>query len=71
VHTFDQIVALEMIPSGEYSNELQRNGPWYNVTFSDGRSFNFGGDNEGSSESQLAAIAKYVAERSGQEWRMR
>jgi hypothetical protein len=70
-HRFDQIYALETIPSGEHNETLQKTGPWFNVTFRDGRSFSFGHDNEGLSESESAAIAKYLAERSGKEWQTR
>ena len=70
-HSFDQIRSLETIPGGMRSDKLVKNGPWYNVVFNDGRSFSFGDDNEGCSETEQSAIAKFIAERSGQTWLVR
>ncbi len=70
-HSFDQIASLEMIPDGMRSDELVKNGPWFNVVFTDGRSFAFGHDNEGCAVTDMSAIATYIAEQSGQSWRVR
>ena len=61
-HSFDQIASLEMIPDGMRSDELVKNGPWFNVVFTDGRSFAFGHDNEGCAVTDMSAIATYIAE---------
>ena len=71
-HSFDQITSLEMIPGGMRSDKLVKNGPWYSVEFADNsRSFTFGDDNEGCSEAELSAMAKFIAQRSGKLWRVR
>jgi hypothetical protein len=70
-HAFDQIASLEVIPDGMHSNELARYGPLHTVTFADGRKFTFGDENEGCSKAEVSTIAKFIAERSKQTWRVR
>jgi len=71
VHAFDQIVSLQMIPKGEHNDELNADGPWYSAAFSDGSAFTFDASDGGVSDSELTAIAKFVADRSGKNWHMR
>jgi hypothetical protein len=68
-HSFDQITSLKMIPSGMHSDGVARDGPWRRVVFVDGHTFIFGHENEGCSEAEVSAIARFIAERSGHAWR--
>lgn len=67
-HSFDEIASLEMIPAKMRSDELVRDGPWHRVWFTDGRDFTFAHDNEGCTEADLVATARFIAKRSGKRW---
>jgi hypothetical protein len=70
-HGFDQIASLETIPAGMHSDGVARDGPWYRINFTDGGNFTFGHENEGCSDDDISAIAKFIAERSKQAWQVR
>ena len=68
VHGFDQIESLETIPGGMRSDSIAKKRPWYSVRLNSGRSVTLEMENEGCTESELSAIAAYVAEQSGKPW---
>jgi hypothetical protein len=70
-YSFDQIAALSTLPAGTHSDDLGKSGPWYEVRFRDGRTFDFGKENEGASDAELTAIASFIAARSGHSWQIR
>ena len=70
-HAYREIAALQMLPEGQRSDSLRKNGPWYEIRFHNGRHMNFGEDNEGATRDSLAAIAAFIAEQSGLKWQAR
>jgi len=66
-HAFDQVMLLETIPHGTSRTAASKDGPQYTVFFTDGRKFSISIDNEGCSEADVSAIAKYIAERSNKQ----
>ncbi len=69
-YTFNQILWLETIPAGMRSKSLKKDGPWYQVQFTDGHKISFGPENEGSSAAEQTTIAAYIAEQSKTKWRV-
>lgn len=67
-HSFQDIASLETIPDGERSDSLNQDGPWYSILLRSGRSITWSLRNEGTTQEELTAIAKFVAQRSGQAW---
>jgi hypothetical protein len=67
---FSQISLLQTTPSGMRCDDLKQDGPWYNVEFNDGRGFSFDSDAEGSSESELAVIAAFIAKQTHLPWQL-
>jgi len=70
-HSFDDIASLETIPDGERSDSLKQNGPWYSIRLRSGRSITWSLENEGTTQDELAAMAAFVARRSGLAWARR
>lgn len=70
-HTYGQITSLATLPNGMRSNSLAKSGPWYEVHFADGKTLDFGKENEGTTDAELATIASFIAARSGQPWKIR
>ncbi len=70
-HSFQDVASLETIPDGERSDSLKENGPWYSITLRSGRSITLSLDNEGTTPNELTAMTKFVADRSGFEWKRR
>lgn len=66
--SFQDIASLEMVPEGERSESLRKNGPWYSVEFESGRFITLSDDNEGITRDELRAMAVYIADRSGRAW---
>ncbi len=67
-HSFQDIATLETIPEGQRSDSLRQDGPWYSISLQSGRAMTWSLDNEGITREELAAIARFVAERSGRAW---
>jgi len=70
-HSFQDIVSLEMIPEGQRSDSISRNGPWYSIKLRSGRSITLSDDNEGITPEELTAMASFVANHSGLVWARR
>jgi hypothetical protein len=67
-HTFAEIKSLETIPAGMHSRKLRKDGPWYRVNFTDGREFTFAPGNEGTTDAEQSAMARFISQHSGQRW---
>lgn len=67
-HSYQDISSLETIPSGEWSDSVSKDGPWYSVKFRGGRSITLSEDNEGTTLDELTAMTAFIAERSGRAW---
>jgi hypothetical protein len=70
-HSFQDVGSLEMIPDGERSDSIKQNGPWYSINFKSGRSITLSDDIEGSTRTELSAMAAFIADRSGLAWARR
>lgn len=70
-YTFQEIVALEVIPENYRSDSITQNGPWYSIKFKNGGHLTVSYDNEGSTKSNMAEMANFIAERSGRSWKQR
>jgi hypothetical protein len=70
-HAFADIADLEMVPAGARSASMSKEGPWYCVTLRSGRYISLSLENEGMTAEELKAVAAFIAEKSGLEWRRR
>jgi hypothetical protein len=70
-HAFRDVASLETIPDGERSDSLREAGPWYAIHLRTGRTLTLNLQNEGTTHEELAAIAAFVADRTGLRWERR
>ncbi len=70
-YAYTDIVLLETIPPGMHSESIAQDGPWYCVELKGGREIKLSLDNEGLAETELRAIAAFVAERCRMTWQRR
>ena len=69
-HSFQEILSLQHVPDGHRSEAYKQNGPWYRLGLPGDRSIWLGLDNEGTTRDDLAAVAGFVAKRTGLSWVM-
>jgi hypothetical protein len=68
-YSFNDIASLENIPRGEKSKVMtSRDGPWYSITMTDGRTIELCDSCEGTTHEELAAIADFIAKQTGLKW---